>query len=79
MPGMSGWQVARAVKSARPDVPVVLVTGWGVEVDVDELQAHGVDRVMTKPFRYEDVQEVVASFRGNGGLAGPPSWKGATS
>ena len=79
MPGMSGWQVARAVKAMRPDVPVVLVTGWGVEVDVDELQAHGVDRVMTKPFRYEDVQEVVASFRGAGGLAGPPSWKGATS
>jgi GAF domain-containing protein/CheY-like chemotaxis protein len=79
MPGMSGWQVARAVKAVRPDVPVVLVTGWGVEVEVDELQAHGVDRVMTKPFRYEDVQEVVASFRGAGGPAGPSSWKGATS
>jgi CheY-like chemotaxis protein len=79
MPGMSGWQVAKAAKAARPNVPVVLVTGWGVEVDVDELQAHGVDRVLTKPFRYEDVEEVVASFRGAGGLARPPSWKGATS
>ena len=34
MPGMSGWQVARAVKATRPQVPVVLVTGWGVEVPV---------------------------------------------
>ncbi len=67
MPGMSGWQVAQAVKAARPTVPVVLVTGWGVEVEADELQTHGVDRVMTKPFRYEDVQEVLASFRGAGG------------
>lgn len=66
MPGMSGWQVAQAVKAARPQVPVVLVTGWGVEVQADELQTHGVDRVMTKPFRYEDVQEVVASIRGAG-------------
>jgi signal transduction histidine kinase/ActR/RegA family two-component response regulator len=79
MPGMSGWQVARAVKAVRPEVPVVLVTGWGVEVETDDLQAHGVDRVMTKPFRYEDVQEVVASFRGAGGLDEPPAWKGATS
>ena len=63
MPGMSGWQVAQAVKAARPQVPVVLVTGWGVEVQPDEMQTHGVDRVMTKPFRFEDVQEVVASFR----------------
>jgi CheY-like chemotaxis protein len=68
MPGMSGWQVARAVKATRPQVPVVLVTGWGVEVQPDEMQTHGVDRVMTKPFRFEDVQEVVASFRGTGGL-----------
>jgi CheY-like chemotaxis protein len=67
MPGMSGWQVAQAVKAARPQVPVVLVTGWGVEVQADELQTHGVDRVMTKPFRFEDVQEVVVSFCGTGG------------
>jgi GAF domain-containing protein len=67
MPGMSGWQVAQAVKAARPQVPVVLVTGWGVEVQPGEMQTHGVDRVMTKPFRFEDVQEVVASFRGTGG------------
>jgi GAF domain-containing protein/CheY-like chemotaxis protein len=66
MPGMSGWQVARAVKAARPRVPVVLVTGWGVEVQADELHTHGVDRVMTKPFRFEEVQEVVASFCGTG-------------
>jgi GAF domain-containing protein/CheY-like chemotaxis protein len=67
MPGMSGWQVAQAVKAARPQVPVVLVTGWGVEVQADQLQTHGVDRVMTKPFRFEDVQEVLASFRETGG------------
>ena len=67
MPGMSGWQVAQAVKAVRPQVPVVLVTGWGVEVQPNEMQTHGVDRVMTKPFRFEDVQEVVASFRGAGG------------
>ena len=48
-------------------MPVVLVTGWGVEVEAGDLQTHGVDRVMTKPFRYEDVQEVLASFRGAGG------------
>ena len=64
MPGMSGWQVAQAVKALRPQVPVVLVTGWGVEVPSEQLRQSGVDRVMSKPFRYADVQEVVASVRG---------------
>jgi two-component system cell cycle sensor histidine kinase/response regulator CckA len=69
MPGMSGWQVAQAVKAERPGVPVVLVTGWGVEVEPDDLQARGVDRVMTKPFRFEDVQDVVAGVRRTNGSA----------
>jgi CheY-like chemotaxis protein len=63
---MSGWQVAQAVKAQAPDVPVVLVTGWGVELPPEQLQTNGVDRVITKPFRIEDVQGVVASIRGRG-------------
>jgi CheY-like chemotaxis protein len=63
MPGMSGWQVAQAVKAARPQVPVVLVTGWGVEVQADDLKKHGVDRVLTKPFRFDDVRDVLAGVR----------------
>ncbi|HEV8677043.1 MAG TPA: GAF domain-containing protein [Methylomirabilota bacterium] len=62
MPGMSGWQVAQAVKALRPEVPVVLVTGWGVELPAEQLRANGVDRVMTKPFRMDEVQGVVAGF-----------------
>ncbi|MBI2467446.1 MAG: GAF domain-containing protein [Candidatus Rokubacteria bacterium] len=63
MPGMSGWQVALAVKALRPEVPVVLVTGWGVELPPEQLRASGVDRVMTKPIRFDEVREVVASLR----------------
>jgi GAF domain-containing protein/ActR/RegA family two-component response regulator len=63
MPGMSGWQVAQAVKAARPDIPVVLVTGWGVELPPGELRVHGVDRVLAKPFEYEEVRDAVASLR----------------
>jgi GAF domain-containing protein len=66
MPGMSGWQVAQAVKALRPEVPVVLVTGWGVELPAEQLRANGVDRVMTKPFRIEEVYGVVASFLSRG-------------
>ncbi|MBI3454574.1 MAG: GAF domain-containing protein [Candidatus Rokubacteria bacterium] len=62
MPGMSGWQVAQAVKALRPNVPVVLVTGWGVELSAEQLRAHGVDHVMTKPFRIDDVHAVLAGF-----------------
>jgi GAF domain-containing protein/CheY-like chemotaxis protein len=72
MPGMSGWQVAQAVKEARPGVPVVLVTGWGVELSPEQLRAYGVDLVLSKPFRYDDVRTVVSSFRLPASPAGRP-------
>jgi GAF domain-containing protein/CheY-like chemotaxis protein len=67
MPGMSGWQVAQAVKQACPAVPVVLVTGWGVELSPEQLRAYGVDLVLSKPFRYDDVRAVVSGVRAPAG------------
>jgi CheY-like chemotaxis protein len=68
MPGISGWQVAQAVKGLRPEVPVILVTGWGVEVPAQQLRASGVDRVMSKPFGVDDVREIVTSLENGGGV-----------
>ncbi|NOZ20844.1 MAG: response regulator [Planctomycetes bacterium] len=60
MPGMSGWEVARAIKSIAPKSRVVLVTGWGVQLDSDDVQMSAVDYVLTKPFTFEDVQLAIA-------------------
>src|SRR5262249_43244769 len=59
MPGMSGWQVAQAVKASRPEVPVVLVTGWGVELPPEQLRANGVGRGRGKAVRVPEVQGAV--------------------
>jgi GAF domain-containing protein len=60
MPRISGWQVAQAVKAAAPSVPVVLVTGFGVEPSPEERRTHGVDMVLVKPLKISDVLDVVA-------------------
>ena len=70
MAGMSGWQVAQAVKALRPETAVVLVTGWGVQLDPAELRAKGVDRVLPKPFEMMDVFELVASVVDTNGMEG---------
>lgn len=59
MPGMSGWEVAQAVKIQSPDIPVVLITGWGFNFAEDQVRAAGVDYVLTKPFRLEHLTEIV--------------------
>jgi signal transduction histidine kinase len=56
MPEVNGWDVAALVKSRRPDCAVVLVSGWGFQLEEDTAQAKGVDRVMAKPFSFLDVE-----------------------
>ena len=72
MPGVNGWQVARAVKDQAPSVPVLLVTGWGVELSPDELRGKGIDAVLSKPVQFEEILAAVAAFgarRAEGGTA----------
>jgi CheY-like chemotaxis protein len=59
MPGISGWQVIRAVKAIAPTVPVFLVTGFGVELSAEERRAHGVEAVLAKPLKIDDLRAAV--------------------
>ena len=49
MPGMNGWDVAAKVKEISADTPVLLLTGWGAEIDTDRLAELGVDGLIQKP------------------------------
>jgi len=59
LPECSGLDVARSVKSLRPETPVVLITGWGHLLDPLRLRESGVDLMLVKPFRLERVISVV--------------------
>jgi CheY-like chemotaxis protein len=59
MPRVSGWQVARAVKHLAPQVPVFLITGFGVELSADERRAHGVDAVLVKPLQIQEIHDAL--------------------
>jgi signal transduction histidine kinase len=58
MPDLSGWQLARAVKTASPGMPVVLITGFGVELSPEQCHANHVDAVLTKPVELGELLKV---------------------
>ena len=64
MPGMSGWQVAEQIKKINKKTPVVLITGWEVQQKGRELTKSGVDMVVKKPFRVNEILELVQSWMG---------------
>jgi PAS domain S-box-containing protein len=59
MPEVTGWDVARAVKASRPEIPVVLMTGWGELVAGEQSDKAQVDRILGKPVRLEDLLGVI--------------------
>ena len=69
MPGMSGWDVAKALRAAQPQLPIALVTGWGDQIDFGEARDRGIDYLIAKPFNVDDMNRLVASVlaRGPGG------------
>jgi CheY-like chemotaxis protein/anti-sigma regulatory factor (Ser/Thr protein kinase) len=59
MPVMSGWQVAEKVKNIKKNVPVALITGWNVEMEKSEMEDCGISLVIQKPFKIEQVLNLV--------------------
>jgi two-component system response regulator HydG len=47
---MNGWDVAQAIKGLDPTTSVILVTGWGAEIDIETARAMKVDFLLRKPF-----------------------------
>ena len=59
MPDMSGWEVAEKVKKINSKVPVILVTGWNVEIKDAEKIKNYADMVIQKPFEVKKVLQSV--------------------
>lgn len=63
MPGMSGWELASRVKAISPRTPVIMVTAWGASVDEKKMEQSGVDFVLNKPFRLEQLADVISKVK----------------
>lgn len=69
LPDISGWEVLAALRGAEAtkDVTVLMLTGDGREETERKADDLGADAFLTKPFRPNDLREVVVR------LAGPTS------
>lgn len=74
MPGMTGLDVAESARTLRPDVPVLLLTGYRCLEDLAEDKTRLVERVLYKPICRTELSRVLAeilSERHGGVTSGP--------
>ena len=65
MPGMTGVDLARGIREARTDIPIILSSGYADEVPEETLKALGIVEVLPKPFQMQSLGAAV-------GKAGSP-------
>jgi len=59
MPGISGWEVTRICKSLKPDVPVVMISGWGNQIDDEMVKQSKLDGILGKPFEMNKIKTLI--------------------
>jgi signal transduction histidine kinase/CheY-like chemotaxis protein len=64
MPGMSGYELAAAIRKQDwgQRITLVAATGWGAEDDQNRTKSAGFDTHLTKPFAMERIEEVLQNF-----------------
>ncbi len=59
MPDLSGMSLAREILSVRPDLPVILYTGYSAAVDAEEAKSIGIRRFLMKPLSMSVLADVI--------------------
>jgi DNA-binding NtrC family response regulator len=65
MPGLGGLEVIRRIKEARPDVEVILLTGHGSAVSVEEGMEAGAFAYLMKPVKIDDLAHTLRAAGAN--------------
>jgi len=55
MPGMTGFDLARRMLQIRPDLPIILCTGYSNLVDEEQAKMIGIKGFIMKPMSKKDI------------------------
>jgi len=60
MPGIDGIATFKALRKLKPDLPIVIMTGYAVEDKIEEAMSLGAMDYLYKPF---DIGEIIAILK----------------
>jgi CheY-like chemotaxis protein len=60
MPQMTGDVLTRALRRLRPDIPIILETGFSHTIDAEQAAALGIDAFLLKPWTVRELARTIA-------------------
>ncbi len=64
MPGMNGIEFLHRVRRSRPEIPVILITGFSNIIEIQEAYELGAKGFLSKPFNNEQLHEAIMNSVG---------------
>lgn len=64
MPAMTGSQLAAEMLLIRPDLPIILMTGFDIENVIEKTKTLGIRKYLSKPIKYPQLGEIVRQTLG---------------
>jgi len=61
MPGIGGLELIKRIKEKRPDLQVILLTGWSSAEDAEKGKRLGAYDYLMKPVKIDDLVKVLLS------------------
>jgi len=65
MPEMTGMELAAKLLQIRPDIPIVLCSGFGFELSETEARAAGIRAICMKPLGIKQLSELASKIINN--------------
>ena len=59
MPGLTGLELAQQCLALRPDLPVILATGYSEAITKEQAQAQGISAILWKPVTINTMAETI--------------------
>jgi PAS domain S-box-containing protein len=67
MPDLTGDKLAAAILTIRPDMPIIVATGFSKGMSAEELTALGIRKVIFKPIVRNEIAEAIREVLGGSG------------
>ncbi len=68
MPRITGVELSERMKAIRPDIPILLCTGYSHVVSAEQAKAQGIDGYVMKPLAKRELAEAIRKVLDQGGI-----------
>ena len=62
MPEMNGLDATRIIKEVNHDTPIIALSAYAFDNNINEAKAAGCDAFLSKPLRIEELTDMIAKY-----------------